>query len=444
MLAFVALTIGCDDARRATPTPGTPSAAPVAAPPEPRTVAPPSSAPSVGASAAAPPEDKCRAAPWAMYGHDAARTSAAEGCIRGPLSLVWQAVYPKTCGFKFQPGRFLHVIADDRALYATLDCGHAPALMRITLAGEVTWTFGRGDYGRGLWPALYGDDAIVSADDGVFIIDRETGKFRFRELDIWGEPLTVGKSIYVANTFQLDSAGPFLGAIDDSLRWRWRAAEINPGKGKDVARIGGTALDGDTIVHAAAMGRRGIPALAAFDTASGQQRWLAEKTFPVSAPSIASGRVFTMEQFVGQKGNRLVARSLADGAVAWSEEVPWARGPSPVLVEKLVVVHTSEGVRAFDQESGKLAWSNPTPRKAAAEEAATSLAAAKGSRTLVVTSGARVVVLEVEGGTEQWNDAVVRGSSPTSFSGKVVGRPVIVGRSLYISSDGALLRFDAK
>jgi outer membrane protein assembly factor BamB len=108
------------------------------------------------------------------------------------------------------------------------------------------------------------------------------------------------------------------------------------------------------------------------------------------------------------------------------------------------MVHGAEGVRAHDRGTGALVWSNPLPRKAAFEESATTLAVAKGSSTLVVTSGVNVAVLDLEHGTERWSGVVATGRSDTAPGGTTVERPVIVGRTVYVTSDGTLIRLDPK
>jgi outer membrane protein assembly factor BamB len=384
-------------------------------------------APPAGASAAAAPAPaaapRCPATPWAMYAHDAQRTSASDGCIEGPLTVAWKITRKGTCGFRFRPGRFMQVIGDDEALFASVDCGDSPAVMRVSPAGEPGWTFSRGDYGRGGWPALAGG-AILSTDDGVY--------------------LAVGDKYFVDNTFQLDGAGPFLGAFDATLKWTWRVAGIIPGKGKAIQRTNGTAFADGLVVRAAAMGARFVPSLTAHDAQTGERRWLAQGTWPESAPAIADGRVYCLERWKNEERDRLVARALGDGSLAWSAPVPWARGPSPVIAGKIVAVHTVEGVRAFDRQSGALAWSHAAPRKAAVDETATTLAAATGSGTLVVLSGGRLVVLGLGDGAEQWSGAIVTGRSPATLAELTLERPSIIGRSLYFTSDGALYRLDSK
>jgi outer membrane protein assembly factor BamB len=378
-----------------------------------------------------------------MYAHDAARTSASEGCAEGPLEIKWKLTRSGTCGFRFRPGRILQTIAEEGALFASVDCGDSPAVMRVTPNGEPMWTFSRGDFMRNSWPAITAD-GILSTDDGVYLVDRETGKYRGRELDVWGEPLVVGDSFFVDNTYQLDGAGPFLGAFDATLKWKWRVAHIIPGKGKAIQRTSGTAFADGVLVRSAAMGGHFVPTLTAHDPATGELKWLAKDIWPESAPSIADGRVFCLERWKNESSDRIVARALADGAVAWSTPTIWARGPAPVLAGKVVVVHGAEGVRAYDRATGKLAWSNPAPRTARAEESATTMAAAKGSGTLVVVSGPKLLILKLDDGGEQWSAALVSGKSPTTLSDLTLERPIVIGRSVYLTSDGVLMRLDPK
>lgn len=400
-------------------------------------------APTMMDAGAPAPMPTCPSTPWATYAHDAARTSASDGCIEGPLSIRWTLRREGTCGYSFRVGRILQVIGDREALFAAVRCGDAPAVMRVSPKGESGWTFSRADFGRGTWPAIAGDK-IVSVDDGVFIVDRATGKWHGRELDVWGEPLVAGDVLLVDNTFQLDGAGPFLGAFDTATKWRWRTSVVSPGRGKAGGHTGGVAFADGIVVHAAAMGARSVPSLSGHDASDGSHRWTAPGVWPESSPSISSGVVFTVERWHSEKSDRLTARSLSDGSVKWSVVIGWSRGPAPVVAGDLVILHDKTGVHAYRRDDGVLAWSHPTPREAKPEEQATTIAAAMGSSTLVVTSGARVVVLSLEGGREQWSGVVVSGSSPTAIGGRTVERPVIIGTALYVTSDGALLRLDKR
>lgn len=375
-----------------------------------------------------------------MYAHDAARTSASDGCVDGPLRIAWSFKPRGPCGYESKTGRVQHAIADGEAAFASGDCGGAPAVWRVDPSGAAVWTMSRADYSRASWAALAGD-AVVSTDDGVFLIDRATGKWRGRELDVWGEAIVDGDRIYVDNTWQLDGAGPFVGRLDASLHWVWKASRFDGAKGKNVADVGGIALDGGIVVHAAAAGPRGAPTLSAHDADSGERKWIAKGTWPESAPSIQGGRVHLLERWDKEKNDRLVARDLATGDVAWSQAIGWARGTPPALGGDRVLVHARDAVHAFDRATGAPAWSVPLPRTTPLVQSMTTLAIALGSDTVVVTSEARVVVLRLADGKEVWSGQVASGA------GAIAGSPVVVGRSVYVvfrtlENMGTLVRLD--
>lgn len=398
------------------------------------------------ADAPTPPEkekkERCGTNAWAMYGRDPARTSASDGCIDGALRVAWTFTPRGACGYKAQNGRVQHAVADGEAVFATGDCGGAPAVWRIDpKAGSTVWTMSRADYSRTSWPAIAGE-RIVSSDDGVFFIERATGKWSGRELDIWGESAVDGERYFVDNTWQLDGAGPFVGRFDSSTRWVWKASRFDGARGKTIADVGGIAVSGAFVVHAAAAGPRGAPLLSAYDADSGERKWSASGSWPESSPTIADGRVYTLERRAKENDDRLVARELASGAEVWSQASPgWARGTAPALSPKLVLVHARDAVRAFDRGSGALAWSAALPRTTPLTQSMTTLAVALGSGTVVVTTEARVVVLRLDDGKEVWSAAVVSGN------GAICGSPIVVGKSAYVAvrtltNMGSLVRLD--
>jgi hypothetical protein len=75
------------------------------------------------------------------------------------------------------------------------------------------------------------------------------------------------------------------------------------------------------------------------------------------------------------------------------------------------------------------------PRRPSRVAFATTLVAALGSGTLVVTSGGRVHVRSLADGAELWSGAVRPGASD-------VHSPVLVERALYVVADGVLVRMD--
>jgi len=132
-----------------------------------------------------------------------------------------------------------------------------------------------------------------------------------------------------------------------------------------------------------------------------------------------------VEHWRGEAVDRLVARTLRDGTLVWSRALPGARGPAPLVAAGLVVVHATDGVFAFEQTTGAPVWSAPLRRTAQAVQSATTMAAATGSGTLAVVSGAAVHLLRVDDGSETW-------TADVAPHAKRVEGPVIAG--------GALLR----
>jgi outer membrane protein assembly factor BamB len=383
---------------------------------------------------------RCGSGPWPSYAHDPARTSASDGCVEGPLRVAARFTPRGPCGYKSRFGRVQHAVSDGDGVFASGDCGGAPAVWRVDASGASVWTMSRADYSRASWPAIAGD-SVVSTDDGVFLIDRATGKWRGRELDVWGEAIVSGDHFYVDNTWQLDGAGPFVARFDATLHWVWKASRFDGARGKDIADVGGIALANGLVVDAAVAGPRGAPLLSAHDADSGDRKWSAKGSWPESAPSIADGRVHVIERWDGEKDDRLVARGLSTGDIAWSQKVGWARGTPPALTPRLVIVHARDALTAFDRTNGAPAWSVPVPRTTPLVQSMTTLAVALGSGTVVVTSGARVIVLRLDDGKEIWSDAVVTGH------GAVVGSPIVVGRTVHVvirtlTNMGTLVRLE--
>jgi outer membrane protein assembly factor BamB len=218
------------------------------------------------------------------------------------------------------------------------------------------------------------------------------------------------------------------------LKLLWRRDYNALSKGYQVPDVGGLAFAGGLLVHAAQHGVLGGTALSAFDPQSSERRWRATVS-PQSSPSIADGRVYTVERWTGEKTDRLVARDLATGSLVWATELANARGPAPVIAGRFVIMHASDAVVAFDAKTGDRSWTAGLPRTAPPVQSSTTLAAAMGSRTLVVVSGTRVHVVRLDDGAEIWGDA------PVPHAKKIEG-PVVVGHTLYLVADSHVVRLD--
>ena len=375
-----------------------------------------------------PARPACGHDAWSTYAHDAARTSASDGCVTPPLRVAWSFAPPPRPG---RESRAAHALLDGEGVYVQGVAGKSPVLWRVDpRAGDLGWTFdSRADVPLGTWPTL-GPRTVLMVDDGVFFVDPGSGANRGRELDAWGQSIADGDRVYVANTWQTDGWGPYLAAFDLDGQTLWKKDKLGSARGYAPPDVSGIALAEGVVVNAANRYPNGQH-VAAYDARTGDKRWWVETTSPESAPSIAGGRVFAIERMIGEKKDRLVARSLDDGSVAWSREATGARGPAPVQAGALVIVHGDAGVLAFDRASGEPAWSAPLPRTgpAAPSQAATSLAAAVGSSSLVVVTGTVVHVLRLEDGAEAGRFEPVPGA-------KQVDSPVVQGSSLLVVADG--------
>lgn len=379
-----------------------------------------------------PPVPSCTADDWTTYAHDAARTSTSGGCLFLPLRASW-SFSPKWV--KGTPSRATRAVVAGDAVYVSGGIGPTPTVWRLAAAsGAIAWTYvTMADATRDGWPTLAGD-RVVLVDDGVYSMEADTGRGHRGELDAWGESLTDGERLYAENDRYWDGYGLYVSAFDLEGRIQWRRDYDALVRFFTAPDVGGLAMGGGTLVHASQHGALHTTALSAFEPATGDRAWRAAVS-PESSPSIAEGRVFGIERWKGEAGDRLVARTLDGGVLVWSREVADARGPAPLLAAGLVVVHAREGVRAFERATGAPVWSAPLPRTTEAVQSATTMAAATGSGTLVVLSGAAVHVLGLADGAEAWSTEVA------PHARRVEG-PVLAGGALYVMADGAILRFE--
>ena len=240
------------------------------------------------------------------------------------------------------------------------------------------------DSTRDGWPTLAGPKVML-VDDGVYSVDAATGVGHRGELDVWGECLTDGERLFAENDQYWDGYGLYVSAFDLEAKLLWRRDYDALVRFFTAPDLGGVALGGGRLVHAAQHGALHTTALTAFDPASSDRVWKVAVS-PLSSPSIADGRTFEIEHWKGEAVDCLVARSLDDGVQAWSHPVADAQGPAPLLAGGLVVVHAGGGVFAFERGSGTPVWTTPLPRTTHAIQSATTMAAATGSDTLAVIS----------------------------------------------------------
>jgi outer membrane protein assembly factor BamB len=381
----------------------------------------------------APARPRCVNDSWTTYGHDAARTSASGGCLAPPLHTGWSF---RPGLVKGAPSHASRAVVTADAVYVSGIIGPTPSVWRLDpSSGAVAWTYlTLAECTREGWPTV-ADATVALIDDGVYVVDTATGKGHRGELDAWGESLIAGDRLYAENDRYWDGYGLYVSAFDLDARLLWRRDYQALVRFFTAPDLGGLAMAGGKLVHAAEHGPLKTTGLSAFDPASSERVWRVE-VWPQSAPSITDGRVYGVERWKGETRDRLVARRLEDGEVVWSREQAGARGPAPVLAAGLVVVHAHDGVFAFDRVTGAPAWSAPLPRTAEPVQAATTIAAATGSGTLVALSGGSIHLLDLATGADSW-------STEAAPRARRVEGPVIAGGSLYVTVDGAVTRFDS-
>lgn len=339
-----------------------------------------------------------------------------------------------------------------------------------------------------LWTKVYGRDAtfghwltlvpslgaILQNDDGHVLWDQEKGGAQTRagdgapDCDWWGQTIVEDDRMYILNEHADDCPPLGLFAFDLAFKTKWSRYKHGGGAGNkgavtDLAQ--GLALDGDLLFYAARFEfydkkpdlESGVYAINKTD---GTQLWHAASQ-PTSAISAGDGRVYLVE------GNALVARSQADGSMAWSQEITGPSRQAPVLATGLAIVGTASGVAAFDAATGTPRWTAPVAGASAPPKfislggrfgqykawligystegiyPSTTMAAALGSGTLVVTGSEALVVLALADGREIWK------GMPDMAQGRI-REPVVVGSRVYISDSpkpfamGGLLALDAE
>lgn len=384
---------------------------------------------------------------WVTYGHDVRRTSASLGSVTGPLSLFWSYVPPGTSGHALSS--VLNAIGTVEGVFvrSSLNSGYgyglSPAIDRVSPSGQHMWTFNMGtDADFGDWASLMGNRIIVNSD-GTRFVDQTTGvSAHSNGVDTWGEILTDSSTLYFANDVQIDGPGVYAGAYDSAFKARWSANKFQSCRGSASATAGGLALNNGVLFYAPTynVGKTttvlpfasGVFALNA--TTGAQQGYHASK--PYSRISADGSRVYLIEN-----QTTLVALSQSDLHVVWSAPITNPGEQSPVIANGLVIVGTSSDVEAFNATTGAKSWSSAALSGAAAHWSSTfqggncgnvqipvsfgataTIAAALGSRTLVVTASDGVHILALGTGADLWHGRIA-GIAGTAANPVIVNDP---------------------
>ncbi len=190
--------------------------------------------------------------------------------------------------------------------------------------------------------------------------------------------------------------------------------------------------------------RRGTEAVAAYDVASGSERWanawpaLFQEPMggdgPRATPVWDQGRVYAL----GATGE-LRCLEAATGKLVWNKNIlsdngarnlQWGMAGSPLIVDgKAIVTPGGPGGRsvvAYDKLSGQRVWSSLNDQAAYASPVLVTVA---GRRQLLIVTAGRVVGLTVEDGTLLWEFPWV------THMGINCTEPIVVGPNrVYLSS----------
>ncbi|WP_053946904.1 PQQ-binding-like beta-propeller repeat protein [Halolamina sediminis] len=264
------------------------------------------------------------------------------------------------------------------------------------------------------------DGRVVTAGrtrDGGFhgsvgLRDGDPGTWYVTNRTIAAPPVVVdGGTVLVHQT----DTGSTLHLSDDGVEGWTQPLD---GSGPPTPRaVDGTLLCGDA------------GGLLSIDAGPGERRWHREfgdereggaVTF---SPVADDRRVYVTVTSSSDRG--IYALNRRDGETEWLVEGPRA-SRAPVRVGSLLLVPTEYELLAFDATTGDREWSTPTPanRRTFRSPAGT-------ESGLVVSDGTVLHRLDPGTGELGW-----------SVDAETVGRPIVVGDSVVVSADGAVVAFE--
>jgi hypothetical protein len=385
----------------------------------------------------------CGTSEWPTYGHDPQRTGASDGCISGPLTAAWTYLpAPSTNDL----ATVNNLVTAAGALFLHYTAGYGPELDGLTTAGKKNWSWaapGGRDIEELHWPTV-AMGSVLLEDDGLYVVDASKGTTiaGTSSYDDWGQNTADGTRFYVnSDVNSPDGPGLYIGAYDAKGMSLWQTDSYKMCGTAVSETYGSIALDGGKVFRSGVYtsGSALASGLVSYDPSSGARGW-AQTTTPQSAVSAGGGLLFVIEQT--NSGSALVARKESDGSVAWTQAVSSPSVQAPVVANNLVIVATKADVRAFAASTGTPGWTatlsapvnvnsfsdgftNCATPIAFGSLPYTSLAAALGSNSLIVTATDAIHVLSLTDGSDTWH------GTPTMVKGPVQN-PVIVGHTLYV------------
>lgn len=331
-------------------------------------------------------------------------------------------------------------------------------------------------------PIVIGGKVIVTASGGpreerlhVLAFDSATGKQLWhRQFWATGRTLCYDTSAVAAATpasdgervFALFSSNDLVAlTLEGDLLWNRALAIEHPGVGNDIGMASSpTVGDGAVVVQCES---QGASFAAAFEAASGAERWEVErpKESSWSSPVAGPGGVCL------QSGKGVELLSLETGEPIWRQEIECAGIPSPTPADGLVLV-ASEGLTAVDAEgdaAGEVRW------REGGLQVANASPVALGDRLLMLNRAGVLICASIADGSTNWkrrlggsfwSTPVVSGGRAYCFNqegegfvveledGKVVGEgamkdsiycsPAIADGGLFVRSHGKLWKIASK
>ena len=377
---------------------------------------------------------------WTTYGHDVRRTSASLGSVTGPLSLSWSYVPQGTSGHALSSvvsaigtvdGIFVRT-----SLAAHFGYGVSPAMDRVSPTGQHVWTFNVGsDADFGDWASLMGNRVIINSD-GTRFVDQTSGlSVHSNGVDTWGEILTRLEHALLRER----CADRRAGRVRRGVRHRIQGAldrqqvpelpRLGVGNGgrpraqqrRAVLRAGlqrGTAGDNTAVRLRRVRIQRG----------DGREDRRITRARHIGRISADDSHVYLIENL-----HTLVALAQSDLHVVWSATIANPGEQAPVHGERARDRRRRlPGSRHTTRRRGAKSWSSAALNGVAthwyggtqggncgyvqiptAYGATASIAAALGSRTLVVTASDGIHILALATGADLWN------GRPAGVSGTV-------------------------
>jgi len=238
-------------------------------------------------------------------------------------------------------GRITMVLDDERIAPSTTLTGVAIELPEARAVD--TWTEAGGN-------STKASGHVVAAPQLDIAWRKSIGKGSSKKSALTTPPVASATTIYTLDATQTVRA---LRLDNGSQVWSARLKGVTK---RDKAAIGGgLAISGDTLVVASGYGY-----VAAFDAASGEQKWRRDLGSPMTgSPTIDDGRVF-----VTSNNNEVFAIDLASGATLWSDQAisESARvlgSASVAAVEDFVIAPFSSGeVIAYLAANGRRLWTD--------------------------------------------------------------------------------------